>query len=124
VPGPSEPSSEKSISALGSELWELLVRYAKQETLDPLKSLVRFLGWGLGGAICLGLGLIVLSLAGLRLLQQELAPHLSGNLSWIPYLAVIVVAVAVIAVLARAISAEKRRVDAERARLQAPHGRV
>jgi hypothetical protein len=115
---------DKSLPALASELVDLVIRYAKQETLDPLKSLARFLGWGVAGSICLGTGLVLLSLALLRALQQELAPHLSGNLSWIPYLALVAVAIGVIAVLIRAIGAERRRTDRERVRLQAPKGRA
>jgi hypothetical protein len=111
-------ADEKGLSTLTSELWDLVIAYVKQETLDPLKSLVRFLGWGIGGAVCLGLGLVLLALAALRFLQQELAPHLSGNWSWVPYLGVVVFAALVIAVLVRAIGAEKRRTDAARARLQ------
>jgi hypothetical protein len=107
---------EKGLTALMSELWDLVVAYAKQETVDPLKSLVRFLGWGIGGAVLLGAGLVLVSMAGLRLLQQEAAPHLSGNWSWVPYLAVVIFAAGVVAVLYRAIGAEKR------AQVRAPRG--
>jgi hypothetical protein len=107
--------SGKGLTALMSELWDLVLAYVKQETIDPLKSLVRFLGWGVGGAVCLALGLVLLSLAGLRALQLELAPHLSGNWSWVPYLIVLVFAGAVMGILVRAIGTEKRRVEAERA---------
>lgn len=114
----SPVAEEKGLSTLTSELWDLVIAYVKQETLDPLKSLLRFLGWGVGGAVCLGLGLVLLSLAALRFLQQELAPHLSGNWSWVPYLAIVVFAAVVIAVLVRGIGAEKRRTNAARAQLQ------
>jgi hypothetical protein len=109
--------TDEGIPVLVRELFDLLVRYAKQETLDPLKSLLRFIGWGVGGAICIGMGLVLLSLALLRVLQEELAPHLSGNLSWIPYLVLVAVAGALIGLLVRAIGVEKRRADAERVRL-------
>jgi hypothetical protein len=124
VADPSNSGDSKGLSTLATELWDLVLRYAKQETLDPIKSLARFLGWGMGGAICLGTGLVLLSLALLRALQQELAPHLSGNWSWVPYLALVLVAGGLIAVLARAIGTEKRRADHERMRLQTHKGRT
>jgi hypothetical protein len=78
-----------SLSANVTELWTLVLAYAKQETLDPLKALVRFVAWGVAGAVCLSLGAVLLALGGLRAIQFETAPHLAGNLSWIPYLAIV-----------------------------------
>ncbi|MEX2292508.1 MAG: hypothetical protein WD691_01870 [Acidimicrobiales bacterium] len=62
--------------------------YAKQETIDPLRGLGRFLGYGIGGAILLGVGSLLLMLAGLRALQTQTNTTFSGNLSWAPYLIV------------------------------------
>jgi hypothetical protein len=109
--------SDKSLTELATDLRRMVVDYAKQETIDPLKSLVRFLGWGLLGAVCLGVGLVLLALAFLRGLQLEVAPHLTGNWSWVPYLVVAVIAGGLIAVLARAIGSEKRRAEQTRARI-------
>jgi len=88
-----------SLQADVTELWGLVVAYAKQETVDPIKALLRFVGWGVAGAVCLSLGVVLLALGGLRAIQFETAPHLAGHLSWIPYLA-IVVACGVVLVLA------------------------
>ena len=52
------------------ELRDLVVGYAKQETLDPLKNLKRYLSRGIAGAACLGVGLVFLLLALLRGLQS------------------------------------------------------
>jgi hypothetical protein len=82
----------KSIPQVASELWELSVAYAKQETVDPLKGLGRFLGYGIGGAILFGLGSVLLLLAGLRALQTETDTTFTGNLSWIPYVIVVIAA--------------------------------
>ncbi len=86
--------SPKSIPQVATELWELSTAYAKQETIDPLKGLGRFLGFGVGGAILFGVGSILLLLAGLRALQTETDTTFTGNLSWIPYLIVMAAALA------------------------------
>ena len=88
----SRDDDAKSIPQVASELWELSVAYAKQETVDPLKGLGRFLGYGVGGAILFGLGSILLLLAGLRALQTETDSTFTGSLSFIPYLIVVAAA--------------------------------
>jgi hypothetical protein len=80
-----DPES-KSLPQVMNELWDLLKTYAKQETVDPLKGLARYLGFGVGGALVLGTGVILLLLAGLRALQTETDTAFTGNLSWVPYL--------------------------------------
>ena len=41
------------------ELKDLVVAYAKQETIDPIKGLGRFVGFGVGGAVLLGTGVLL-----------------------------------------------------------------
>jgi hypothetical protein len=89
----------KSIPQVASELWELSVAYAKQETIDPLKGLGRFLAFGVGGAVLFGLGSILLLLAALRALQTETDTTFTGNLSWIPYLIVLAAALLLVALV-------------------------
>jgi len=93
VPEP-EP---KSIPEIATELWALTKDYARQETVDPLKGVGRYLGFGAAGALLGGVGVILLMLAGLRALQTETGDALDGNLSWLPYLIVLVVAAALVA---------------------------
>jgi hypothetical protein len=81
------------------ELRELVVEYAKQETVEPLKGLGRYVGWGIAGALMLGLGVVFLAIGALRALQEETYPHLTGNWSWVPY-AIVVFGSLVIAGLA------------------------
>ncbi len=81
-----------SVRDVGGELVELVFAYAKQETVGPLRSLGRFLVFGLLGAILTAIGGFLLSLALVRALQSELAGPLGGNLSWVPYLGGIFVA--------------------------------
>ncbi len=98
---PSSRPGSGNLPALVTELWELVVAYAKQETIGPLKGLKQFLIWGVGGTVLTSFGLVLLTLAGLRALQAETS--LDGHLSWLPYLLVVVVAAAVIALAVRAI---------------------
>jgi hypothetical protein len=79
-------ADNKSLPAHATELWELVVAYLKQETVEPIKDLGRFVGWGLAGSMLLAIGLPLLVLTLLRAVQQETKPHLTGNWSWAPYL--------------------------------------
>lgn len=80
-----DDDSAKSIPQVASELWELSTAYAKQETIDPLKGLGRFLTFGVGGAVLLAIGSALLLLAGLRALQTETGTTLTGSLTFVPY---------------------------------------
>jgi ABC-type Mn2+/Zn2+ transport system permease subunit len=90
----------ESLPTLVSELWELIVAYAKQETLDPIKATGRFVAFGLASSVFFSLGLVLVSLGGLRAIQVETKGHLGGNLSWIPYFAVCLWALVVAALVA------------------------
>jgi hypothetical protein len=74
------------------EIIDYVKAYAKQETLGPLKGAGSWLGYGLAAATTLGLGLVLMLLGLLRLLQTEWDRSASGNLSWLAYLVVLVVA--------------------------------
>jgi len=100
-------TAPKSPPEVASELWELTLAYAKQETVEPLKGLGRFVGFGLGGAYALGIGVSLLMLAGLRALQTETGSTFTGNLSWAPYLIVIAVGLVLMALAVWRVSARK-----------------
>ena len=72
------------------ELKELIIAYFKQETIDPLKGLVRYVAFGLLGAVLMGTGICFLAIGGLRALQTETGTTFTGNWSWAPYLFAIV----------------------------------
>jgi len=77
------------------ELKELVIAYAKQETLDPLKGLGRYVAYGVGGALLIGTGVMFLAIGALRALEGDRrGPHFTGNWSWAPYAIVIVGALA------------------------------
>ena len=89
----------KSIPQVATELWELSLAYAKQETVDPLKGLGRYLGYGVGGSLVFGLGSVLLLLSALRALQTETGTTFTGSLSYVPYLIVALAAVLLTALL-------------------------
>ena len=72
------------------EARDLVIAYFRQETIDPIKQLGRYLGFGVGGAVLLGLGVFFCAMAGLRALQTETGSTFTGSLSFIPYFIVIV----------------------------------
>lgn len=94
---------DKSITEVVGELKELTISYAKQETLDPLRGLGRYIGFGVGGSLLLSVGLGMLGLAMLRALQTETGTSFTGSLTWVPYaltfLALLIVAVVAILVV-------------------------
>ena len=77
------------------ELQELVVAYAKQETVDPLKGMARYAGFGLAGALLMGFGIAFLSIGALRGLQSLDGWAVHGNWSWVPYVAVVIALVLV-----------------------------
>jgi hypothetical protein len=81
---PSEPASV-------ADVVELLKTYAKQETIGPIKNAGRFLGFGVAGAMALGVGGIIVLLGVLRLVQTEVGRTARGSLSWLAYLIVLAV---------------------------------
>lgn len=78
-------NDDQGLVGAGSEFARMVVDYAKQETLGPIKALGRFVAWGVVGSVLLSVGLLLLVLALLRALQDETATF-HGNLSWVPYL--------------------------------------
>lgn len=89
--------SVKNVPDTLQDLWDLLVAYAKQETVDPLRNLGRYLGFGLAGMALLTLGTFFLAMSLLRFLQTMVGGVFDGFWSWVPYLIVIVCLGAVIA---------------------------
>ena len=97
----------KSIPVVVSELKDLAVTYAKQQTIDPIKGLGRFLAFGAAGALAWGIGVVALVLAGLRAMQTETGSTFRGNWSWAPYLIVVVGGVGLIGLALSRISKRK-----------------
>ena len=102
-----EPQS-KSIPEIASELWMLTRDYAKQQTVDPLKGVGRYLTFGVPGAVLIGFGVVLLMLSALRALQTQTGSTFHGSLSWIPYIIVLVVAAGLVALAVTRITKTKR----------------
>ncbi len=85
-------SQTKSIPQVLSDLIDLVKTYAQQQTIDPLKSLGRFVGWGAAGAVTLGIGTVLVLVGVLRALQTQTGSVFTGSLSWAPYLITVAIA--------------------------------
>lgn len=94
------------------EIRTLAMRYVKEETVQPLKDMGRFAAYGALGSIFVGFGVMLLLLGVLRFLQEQFSVF-HGNLSWIPYFIVAVLAMAAMGLTMWRImsGAEKRRIE-------------
>ena len=74
-----------------TDLVESVKQYARQETVEPLRGAARWVAVGSLAAICLGLAMVFLSLALLRLSQDLGGTTLDGAWSFIHYLITLIV---------------------------------
>ena len=79
-------ADDKGLGTHLNELLALVLAYAKQETLVPIKNLGRYVAWGTAGALLLAVGGGLLTLTAVRAVQAEAGRHLAGNLTWVPYM--------------------------------------
>jgi len=92
----------KSFVELGTNALQTVVGYARQQIVDPLRSLGKFIGFGMAGAVITGVGLVLVLFGLLRLLQTESRDLVGGAtqggrwLSFAPYLIVIIVGAAIL----------------------------
>ena len=94
--------SVKKVPDTLQERKDLLIAYAKQETIDPLRNLGRYLGFGLAGMALITLGTFFLAMALLRFLQTMLGGFFDGFWSWVPYVIVmLLLGVAIVVALKR-----------------------
>ena len=92
------------------EVQQMLVDYAKQETLQPLKQLGRYLGLGIAGSLLMFLGVFFAGLATLRLLQSLDVFSGASWMSTLPYVASIAVLGAAIVLIYLSLSRAKKKV--------------
>lgn len=98
-----ERDSQKNVG----ELFDLTKAYAVQETVEPIKGLGKFIGLGVAAAATGAVSVVLLLVGVLRLLQRETAPHLTGKLSWVPYLITLAIAAIIMSIALAAIGRKK-----------------
>jgi hypothetical protein len=81
--------------------------YAKQETIGSFSAIGKYLAWGLAGSLLLGIGVIFLTLAGLRALQTQTGDTFTGKLTWLPYF-IVIAGLAIVGFLVWTIRGKKR----------------
>jgi hypothetical protein len=95
--GSKDKGGESSrLAQSGQDATQLVIDYVKQETLEPLQGVGRFLIFGIVGSLALCVGVVLVLVGFLRLLQTETGSTFTGDLSWLPYVIVAVPAVAMI----------------------------
>ncbi|CAB4363729.1 MAG: hypothetical protein F2681_05560 [Actinobacteria bacterium] len=79
------PKSRGSAGQIG-EVVQMVKAYANQELRSPLRGAVRWIGYGLGGALLIGGGTAFLVLGVLRMIQSEWPGTFHGRwMSLLPY---------------------------------------
>ena len=91
-----------------ADLWELLRDYAKQETVDPLRAVGKFIGFGIAGAVLFAIGTVFGVIAVLRVLQEETGEHLTGSWNFLPYAVAFLLLVLVLMACIRTITKPNR----------------
>lgn len=84
-----------------NELKDMVVGYAKQETIEPLAALKRYVGFGSLGSLLVGIGCAFLLLGMLRGLQtieffNDPTQPYGGTWSFLPYVITLTVALIMI----------------------------
>jgi uncharacterized membrane protein len=94
---PEEPQASSNPATQITTTVELVKTYARQETVGHLKGVGRWVGYGLAGAICLSIGIVLLVVGLLRLLQDVGDDVFYGFWSIVPYLIALLVCALVVA---------------------------
>ena len=96
------PAPRSSSTDRVSDLVTSVKAYAIQETVGPIKGAGRWLAFGTTAALCLGVSVVLLGLAALRLSQDVGGGALDGAWSFVHYLvSALVLSVAVWTAMSR-----------------------
>ncbi len=102
---PASDDGRHGLRHAGDDAFQLTVDYLKQETVQPLRGLGRYLYMGILAAFCVAFGLLLILIGILRLLQTETGTALTGNWSWVPYAVVVFLGIVILAFAASRITA-------------------
>lgn len=91
------------------EAFDMVKAYASQELLAPLAKIRRWFAMGVLGSLGIIVGVVLLTLASLRALQTETSGRFGGNLTWVPYVIVLVALIVLLSLLRMLIN--KRRLS-------------
>jgi hypothetical protein len=86
--------------AEATEFKDLVVAYARQETVEPLRNLGHDLAFGISGAVCIATGMLLRGLQELSVFNDP-SEVAGGRFSWAPYTIVAVVGTIVAAIFLR-----------------------
>ena len=78
--------AEKHNGADNRDVVDLVIAYAKQETIEPLRGAGRWILWGLTSMVFICAGVLLLVLGALRLSQDLLGSSFATSWSWVSYL--------------------------------------
>jgi hypothetical protein len=95
---PQSDNGSHGLRHAGDDAFQLTVDYLKQETIEPLRGLGRYLYMGIAASFFAAFGILLILIGVLRLLQTETGTALHGDWSWVPYAVVIVLGLMVIGV--------------------------
>ncbi len=81
-----------------TEVVDLVIAYARQETVGPLRGVGRWILWGLVSMAFVSVGMVLVALGSLRLIQDIAGSAFSGGFSWVPYAITVALSGVVVAV--------------------------
>jgi hypothetical protein len=81
-----------------NDLLETVKAYARQETIEPIRGGAKAAALGVAGVLFLGIGIIIILVATLRLLQTETTAFRGEWMALLPYLITFLAALACISV--------------------------
>ena len=91
-------SEKQASSAREGELFDLVVAYARQETIEPLRGVGKWIVRGLVSMFLVSLGVVLVSLGLLRAVQDLSGSTFDGAWSFVPYVFGVMFSVVIVAV--------------------------
>jgi len=84
--------------ARDAEIVDMVVAYARQETIEPLRGAGRWIVWGVVSMALVSIGMVLVALGLLRLVQDLTSDVFDDAWSFVPYVFGTVFAVVVVGV--------------------------